>query len=1116
MVCQIERRKLEILRYADFAQNDGPFLEHAPAAASPANHNGKRRRRFLLLEVASAWNTLIAHRSLGRTTPLRPESYGTRAAAFVCFASARMGLRLRSACVAATALAIFLFDSDEARAQVTAAETASQQALALFNAGQIPEATEAYKKILHDYPTSTVVSEAQFRLGYLDYLQGDYDPALDLLKKLLAPPAPADIQELAASLLPQVMSANATKFAPDNPARTRAFEEAIKQFDLFIQKFPKSEELEGAVYGRALALFQTEKYDDAATALRGNLARFPKSGTILDSEYLLALTLATQANRTVQSADGEANAGAQAKYDEAARLLGDIITKGTDVALANDAQFQIGELMFARAATAGKAAQPPLFANAMAAYRAVEPREAMAKVQEARVNAAAQRLRTPEAIRDAALGRRLQRQLDRERAKLAAIQTKPDQTVAARIKIGTIFFLQQKYDEARVLLRQMQQFAQDDEQKKTILYYITLTYAAQNLVDKAVAGYDEFQSGYKGAPIADNLPVAIGSLFVASDPQRAIGYFREAAEIYPRGRFANEALVQQGLALVQLKRGAEALPIFKKILDAKPTNEIAAPAETGLATIYAQTGKIDEALAAFKAVREKYPGTPQAAQAGFNIGGLALQKHDAKTALAELEDFIAKNPDSALMGTAKFYLGVARQMSGDKAAALELFNEVLAKYPKSEVAPSALLQIATIHQSEQKTAEMQDALRQFIERYPNSDKIFAAYDRLAQTQINEGRLPDGIASYLEVAEQHPRDPQAADALLKASEWSKRYAESQGRYLALNEEQRAEWNKGVTGSIDAAEKLVQQFPDGPQVTPALETMLADQRLLAGAKLKTDAEVEQYFADLAKNFESSPATASKVIFALASFVSDKDKAKALDLMAGAYDPKLVYAPAALDLYGSALIEQGKVANAKKVYEKLAADYPNPPGVAAEKAPRQIAEAQATALYGIGRCFQKQDNVSEAAKRFEKLKTLYPWSPKILEADFGIAQSLLAQKKYDEALKELVRIIRAPAATAELRANAMLLGGEIHERKGNLEPAIDYYIKIAAFYEGVPATAAEGLWHGGQLLEKQSAALSDPAKKTAQRNKAIKAYKDLVEKYPASPFATKAKDRLELLEK
>src|SRR5207302_1862235 len=115
-----------------------------------------------------------------------------------------------------------------------------------------------------------------------------------------------------------------------------------------------------------------------------------------------------------------------------------------------------------------------LYANAMAAYHAVEPREAMVKVQEARVSAAAQRLRTPEAIRDAALGRRLQRQLDRERGKLAAIQTKPDQTVAARIKIGTIFFLRQKYDEARVLLRQVQQFAQDDEQRKTILYYITM------------------------------------------------------------------------------------------------------------------------------------------------------------------------------------------------------------------------------------------------------------------------------------------------------------------------------------------------------------------------------------------------------------------------------------------------------------------------------------------------------------------------------------------------------------------------------------------------------------------------------------------------------------------
>ena len=78
----------------------------------------------------------------------------------------------------------------------------------------------------------------------------------------------------------------------------------------------------------------------------------------------------------------------------------------------------------------------------------------------------------------------------------------------------------------------------------------------------------------------------------------------------------------------------------------------------------------------------------------------------------------------------------------------------------------------------------------------------------------------------------------------------------------------------------------------------------------------------------------------------------------------------------------------------------------------------------------------------------------------------------------------------------------------------------MKIAVFYEGVAPAAAEGLWRGGQLLEKQAATLPDsnpdktkPTKPT-QLAKATKAYKDLADKYPASPFVAKAKERLSLL--
>ena len=990
------------------------------------------------------------------------------------------------------------------RAQGGAPEQAAAVALDLFNRGQNAEAAAAYEKILKDYPTSIVVPEATFRLGFLNYLMGNYDKGIELLKKVMAPPASPEIQELASNLLPQATAAQAAKMNLDDPKRAAAFEEAIRQFDAFIQKYPAAEEVEGAIYGRSLAQYQIKKYDDAAAGLRQNVTKFAKSESVLDSEYLLALILATQG-----------------KYEEAEKWLGDIVQKHTDVALANDAQFQLGEILFNEAASAPESGKQALYNKAMAAYRAVEPGDLMIKAQQERMDAILLRIRDAGSRRDTVSLKKYQRLQEHEAAKLAAIKGKPDATVSAKIKMGALFFLEQKQDEARIILHQAQQFAADDTQKKQILYYLALSYAAQNLSDKAVAAYNEFQSKYKGDPMADNLPVAIGAMFLSpvpsvNNPEKAIQYFRESQQIYPKGRLAAETVTQQAAALIQLRRFDEAQKAYRDFLATNPKKELAAAAELGLAGVGKETGKLDDALAGYKTVRDKYAGLPEAEQAAFWVGQIALLKGDPKTAITELTAFIAKYPDAAMRPSAMFSMAQAELNTGAKDQALATFKEIAQKYPQSDAAPFAYFQQAAIYAGEQKIDDMVATMRAFIEKYPQSDKVFYAFDTIGQSQINAGKLSDGIATYVSMAEKYPQNPQAPDALLKASNLWLQYAKSQGLYTALNEQQRAEWNKGINNSMEGAGKLLEKYPDSQPVALALQTELEAQKLLVGAKLKSDADVEKYFQDQAQKFASKPGVKSKTLFTLAAFVSDKDKARALDQMNAAFDPKLVYAPSDLDLYGSALIENGKLDQAQKVYEKLAADYPVPPGVTPDKATPQVQEAQAISLYGIGRTLQKQGKVEDAAAKFDRLKSLYPWSPKILEANFGIAQSLAQQKKLDEATTLLVQIIRAQTATAELRANSMLLGGDIQNEKGNLEAAIDYYIKIATFYQGVPAAAAEGLWKGGQLLEKQAAGLTESSKptKSAQQAKAVKAYKDLVEKYPASPFASQAKDRLQQL--
>jgi TolA-binding protein len=989
---------------------------------------------------------------------------------FVRFLSASTGLR------AVVALACILGASALAQQPLPLDVQKAQQALQLFNQGKYAEAAQIYEALPKDHPTSPLIPEATFRLAYIHFLNGEDDKAIETIQRNLDPAKniPPEIAEISASMAPQFLAAKAAKMSVNDPARKTTFEEAVKQYDAFIKRFPQSEEVEMANYGKARAHYQLQQYELAANALRANLQRFPQSPSAQDTQFLLAVVLATQANVAMQKATAK-DPTADAAYEEALRLLADIIQKRTDIALANDAQFQLGEILLSRSNFVTGEAQQQFARRALDAFRAVVPKEAVVKAQQDRLAQIQVALQQAVNTRDMTAIRRAQRLQQREQEKLAALEQRADQSLAAKLKSGQAFITLQDFDAARVLFHFLEPFVEEPEQHKQLLYYLTLTYAAQHIADKAVQGYDKFMTQYRGDPIGENLPLLVGMVFLdpkSSDPNKAIEYFKQESALYPKSKFVAEAVMQEALALIPLAKYDEALTVLKKFLANNPTKEQGAAAQFGLATIYQRTNKIDEAIAAYKTVRDNYAGTPQAEQAAFWIAQLIFSRGDSKAGLDEFKSFLAKFPKSDLAPAAMLLIGQAQAALGQKESAVATYKELAQKHPKSDAAMGAYFQRATMAQNEGDYAEVKKAMREFIAAYPSTDRLFSAYDYIAQVQVVEKQLPEAIATYEEFVQNHPKDENAPKALLKMAGHWKTHAENQGLvYLNLNDEQKATWRKAVEQSISTAEKILEQYPESPEVALALQALLTAQKMEIKAKIETEQEVEKYFTALAARFEAKRSTKSKILFALAGFLAEKDMARAVEIMTSAYDPKAVYSAADLDLYGSALIAQKKYDEAQKVFDKLAADYPVPPGTAPGKAPRSIWEPQSIALFGSARVLQEQGRAAEAQKKFEELKATYPYSPKLLEADYGIAATLARQKKNDEALRLLANVSRQTHAPAALRAKSMLLLGKIFETQGKYEEAINNFIKIGVFFEGVPDIAAEGLWRGAQLQEQQA---------------------------------------------
>ena len=1004
------------------------------------------------------------------------------------------------------------------------AQDAPQQALEAANAiyinGDYAAAVGAYEKVLADYPTSPIAANAQVQLAFSYYLTGENQKALDILKKFLAdPPASAELTELAAFLEPQALSGLAASLKPEDPARKTNYEEAVKKYTAALEKYPRSTEVESARFGSAIASFQIGDYAAAKTVLEANLKSFPNSPSILESQNLLALIYATEGSKMLgqESADRQA---AFALYAKSAELLREIIGKKTDLALVNAAQFQLGEILLSEAAFAPEDRKAALLEEARTAFRGVLPKDTIVALQQKKIDGIPALRRAALAARNTAEMKRLDRQAERDRRKLAELQSRPDQTVTALQKIGESYFQAGKYDESRVVLSHIEPLLTDNEDKKRNLYFLAMTYAVQNAADPAVTRYDAFQRAHKGDPIAANLPVALGNVFLTHpdpnvrNPEKAAQYFKEAAEIYPKSPFLGLSVVNEATARAQQGDFEGALKTYRDFLATNPPAEVGAVAQLGIGNVFKEQGKWDEAIAAYKELVAKFPQAAQVEEAEFWVAVGTQQKGDNEGSLPLIDAFVQKYPQTQLTPSAMYSAAAAKLALGRNDEAVATMAEIAEKFPQSQPAPFTYFQRAQLAGAAQNADEVVRLMTEFVAKYPDDDKVFFAFDSIGQTETNRGNIEAAVTAYQGFAERYSGAPKAPEAMLKIADLHRAAAEKLGRYGALAPEEQEKWKAAIAASVAAGEKMAASYPDSAQLGLGLRSLLAAKQMELAAEIIDAAAVEKYFENLAA---SAPDSAkSKILFARAAFISEKDAVRALEEMNKAYDASLVYAPSDLDLYGLALLENGKADQAKAVFEKIAADYPNPAGQEPAQAPPAIQEAQAISIFGLGRVAQEQGDVAGAGALFEKLKSLYPWSPKVLEANYGIAASLKEQGKGDEAVALLTQIIRAPNAPTELRANSMLLGGYIQKDKGERDAAIDYFIKISAFYEGVPEAAATGLWEGGQLLEAQVAELqsSDPEKATKQKAQVLRAYKELAEKFPDSEFAPKAQERLNAL--
>ncbi len=963
-------------------------------------------------------------------------------------------------------------------AQAVKAEDIYNEAQKSVNEGNVGNASLALDELLTKYKASPIIPNARYLLAFCYVLQGQYQGAATALDELLKTPnLDPVLQEQGSVLLAQCYAGITSQ--KENPAEKKEFfEKAAKQYTDFLTKFPKSIFREDALNGRALTYFFLEKYDDAVKQKKKVLKEFPNSKGRLDAVYLLGLVKATQA---VVADQAKKTDEANAKFAEATKLFQEVVTNGSDIPLKNEALFQVAEILFNKGD----------YDLALNNFRQILPKSEVIKLQQQKIGEIMVELRG--SVGDPVKFKAIQKYLSNERMKLGQMESKSDQYVDAALKSATIYNLQQKPDESRIIIKQFLPFLKAS-QVQNAQYQLVISYSQQGLMPQAEKAKTDFFSQFPKAPEGDQFGLVFGYAYLNQGLyDKAAGAFKDSLDMYgEKHRSFAEMLAGQAMVYRTQGKLKEASDVFRDFLAKNQDSPMAESVMFQLATTEMEMKEYDNSIKTYRDYLVKYPNGAYRLDSQLQIARTLLEKSpsDPKVgdeAIKELQDLLSKNPPAKTGSLALYFIGQTYEKQGKLDDAVKAYRDNMVKYPDERTSLISAYQIAIGYQKAKKYPEMIAAYEELIKKYPESDMAPQAYLAIARQLENEKKHDEARAKYTEIVEKYKDKPVGADAQERIFFTFFDKAQSMGRPISMTPDQKEQYKKLINDAIASAERLLELFPDSLRTGDALTNMMKAKQTLASGKMDEGVTVDAYLGQLADKASAKSNLKAQILFTQAGILQQEGKQKEALVV---FDKILAETPDAklsadnLDRYGRALVATGKTDEALKVYERIMTDFAN--------SPRSMDKG----VFGLGLVYYNKGEYVLADKQFNEMKTNYRWSPLMGDAIYYSGMTQLKGNKFDEAIKIFESVAGSKGSSNESKGRALIGAGDAELGKKDYNKALGNYIKVTLFYEGLTDVASEATLKSAQMNEK-----------LGKGEEAKKLYQQLKTKYPDSAAAKQA---------
>ncbi|MDR1190572.1 MAG: tetratricopeptide repeat protein [Verrucomicrobiales bacterium] len=967
---------------------------------------------------------------------------------------------------------------------------------------------------------------AQFHYGVCLYLTGDYAKAYPQFEAV----AKSDNKEMQPYALFYYALAKLDQARRQPAIAKQAAADGAAKIDALIAAYPDSDIIPDAIMTKANLFSVSRDFTQAARVLNELKTRPESKDLELDIDLQLGQIYTQQA----KALRDEYKKDEAAEAIDQARAVYTRLTTNENLTLANSAAFQLADLEFDAALVAPAETREAAFQKAIDAYRSLKSKDELIAAQ----------TRIVKNIRDeigksAADPKRvaaLTRQRQREETKLAGLQNSADQATTGLIRIGDSYQRMAKYDEARIVYRAALPTTAD-EQAANLNAQIIITYALQGQSQKAGEAYAKFKQEHANDPNASAIPYFIGIAFLQEQKyDEAIEQFDQLLKDFPDSPYAVRIPQVKATAYQAQGKTAEALKGYDDFIADAASGKIKVDPEeldnAKLLRAYAlvTAKKVPEAIAAFQEVAASAKNPKVRAEAALCAGDYLNNTAKYEQAIETFQKFIQNFPDDPKVPTAAHSIGLACEGQKKYAEAIAAYQDAIEKYPDDKANQlkcyERIWRVYLVLGDYDRMVQAQDAQ---IAAFPTSERNMAAYsDRGKYLEENNKPLDEIAAAYLKVTEAYGALPdslktgdsarrymqQPAFALLKLIGLYQREAAKLGPFDALADDKLTLRKDYINNAYKYADLALQQYNQA-YLGSELQNMNKIQLLRIKAKLTTVEDATTYLSKLA-GMLNNKADAAQIMIARAAFVYELDnKTQAMNFYKEAFAS--VGKPTDIswqdyDRYGSILLDNKNWTDAKQVFETLQAMYQGEPPDSRQKGVYDRANAAAT--YGLGAVATGLGNADQAGEYFKTLKEKYPWSEKLLNADYqrGLAQA--GQGHYDEAFKIWKAIMASPANNNEVKSRTMIsfaqtliemgdkkLTTDEIKTKENQNPniyevAAQYGLKSYFFFPDEPSSP-EGLYFAIQTF----------SQKLNKKADAKKWFDILSQKYPTSPWTSKA---------